>query len=121
MQKLTTGYTMYFNILRDRTGALFQGKFKSEHADSDRYLKYLIAYIHLNPLKLFEPNWKKHTVKNKKAAESFLNNYLYSSYLEYLDAVRPQSKVTDKAALPLYFESPKKARQEMFEWILFDR
>src|SRR3989344_7070503 len=32
MQKMTTAYTMYFNKRYDRTGALLQGKFKSQHA-----------------------------------------------------------------------------------------
>src|SRR3989338_5492140 len=45
MQKIITGYTMYFNKNYERSGALFQGKFKSEHAKNDRYLKYLIAYL----------------------------------------------------------------------------
>ena len=47
MQKLSTGYSMYFNKKYERTGVLFEGKFKARHADSDEYLKYLFAYIHL--------------------------------------------------------------------------
>ncbi len=43
MQKLMTAYTMYFNTRHERSGALFQGKFKSTHAGEDRYLKYLIS------------------------------------------------------------------------------
>lgn len=41
---------MYFNTKYERTGSLFEGKFKAEHLDSDRYLKYIFAYIHLNPI-----------------------------------------------------------------------
>src|SRR3989338_5483227 len=44
MQKLITGYTMYFNLINQRSGALFQGKYRASHADNDRYLKYLISY-----------------------------------------------------------------------------
>src|SRR5689334_23384659 len=36
MQKIMTGYTMYFNRRHDRNGALFQGKFKATHIDEDR-------------------------------------------------------------------------------------
>jgi REP element-mobilizing transposase RayT len=50
MQKLGTGYSMYFNKRYNRTGTLFEGPFKSSWADSDVYLKYLYAYIHLNPI-----------------------------------------------------------------------
>ena len=35
MLKLQTGYSMYFNIKNRRNGSLFQGPFKSEHADTD--------------------------------------------------------------------------------------
>jgi len=60
MQKVTTAYTMYFNKSKQRTGALFQGKFKAKHASiNDNYLKYLVAYIHLNPIKLIDAQWKE--------------------------------------------------------------
>ena len=72
MQKLTTGYTMYFNTRRERTGSLFHGKFKAEHAKDNRYLKYLISYIHLNPVKLIESKWKETGITKRKRAEMFL-------------------------------------------------
>jgi len=117
IQKVSTGYTMYFNILHDRTGTLFQGKFKSEHAASDRYLKYLLSYIHLNPLKLIDPQWKDGGIKNKKKAWAYLHEYPYSSYLDYLGEKRPLNKVLDMTALPLYFETPHALQTDMLEWI----
>ena len=84
MQKITTAYTMYFNKKNDRTGSLFQGKFKATHADHDNYLKYLISYIHLNPVKLIEPSWKETGISKRKRAESFLESYRYSSYRDFL-------------------------------------
>src|SRR3989338_8322180 len=69
MQKLSTAYTMYFNKKRSRSGVLFQGVFKSQHINSDEYLKYLFSYIHLNPIKLVESGWKDFGIKNKKRAE----------------------------------------------------
>lgn len=59
MEKLTTGYSAYFNKRNDRVGALFQGTYKAQHANSDAYLKYLFAYIHLNPVKLIESAWRE--------------------------------------------------------------
>ena len=41
MKKLGTGYSMYFNAKYERTGGLFEGRFKSRHVESDEYLKYL--------------------------------------------------------------------------------
>lgn len=51
MQKVATGYTMYFNKKSERSGALFQGKYKIKHIVEERYLKYLFEYIHLNPVR----------------------------------------------------------------------
>ncbi|MFZ2523056.1 MAG: transposase [Minisyncoccia bacterium] len=69
MHRLGTGYTKYFNIKNKRSGALFQGKFKAVHVDSNEYLLHLSAYINLNN--------KVHK-----------NNSLYkSSYDEYILAV----------------------------------
>ncbi len=48
MHRLGTGYTKYFNTRYKRTGALFQGKFKAIHVDSNEYLVHLSAYINLN-------------------------------------------------------------------------
>ncbi|HRZ30643.1 MAG TPA: transposase [Candidatus Paceibacterota bacterium] len=48
MQKLGTGYTMYFNNKLKRKGSLFQGTFKSVYVDSNEYLLHLSAYINLN-------------------------------------------------------------------------
>ena len=83
MQKLLTAYTMYFNTKNERTGALFQGKFKAKIINEDEYLWNLISYIHLNPIKLIEPTWRESGIMNKKSAESFLQKYKHSSYLDY--------------------------------------
>lgn len=48
MQRLGTGDTKYFNNKYKRSGALFQGKFKSIHIDSNEYLLHLSAYVNLN-------------------------------------------------------------------------
>ncbi len=117
MQKLITGYTMYFNKRNDRSGVLFQGKYKAVHADSDRYLKYLIAYIHLNPAKLIDSTWREKRTVSKLEMEAHLAGYQYSSYQDYLDGQRAESKILNKTSLPLYFESPADFKREMYEWI----
>ncbi|MEA2112443.1 MAG: transposase, partial [Patescibacteria group bacterium] len=48
MQKLGAGYTKYFNEKYQRSGVLFQGRYKSIYISSDKYLMYLSAYINLN-------------------------------------------------------------------------
>jgi len=59
MQRLSDAYTKYFNIKYSRTGHLFGGKFQSIHIDQNEYLKYVSAYIHLNPRDLKQWNHKE--------------------------------------------------------------
>ncbi len=50
MHRLATGYTNYFNEKYQRSGALFQGRYKAVHVNSNEYLLHLSAYINLNYL-----------------------------------------------------------------------
>lgn len=103
MQKLTTAYTMYFNKRYERSGSLFQGKYKAKHAVNDEYLKYLISYIHLNPVKLIDSDWKEKALQDRLSARSFLDSYKYSSYLDYKNIIRPQNTLLDRRSFPDYF------------------
>ena len=48
MKRLNGGYTNYFNFRTKRTGALFQGAFKSKHIFDNDYLLHVSAYVNLN-------------------------------------------------------------------------
>jgi putative transposase len=48
MKKICTGYAMYYNGKNDRTGVLFQGRFKSVHLPSNDALLYVSAYVNCN-------------------------------------------------------------------------
>ncbi len=48
MKRLGGGYTKYFNEKYERSGALFQGKFKSVHIESNEQLLYVADYVNLN-------------------------------------------------------------------------
>lgn len=49
-KRLFSSYTLSFNKYFDRTGSLFQKRFKRVKVDSDNYLLTLIHYIHHNPV-----------------------------------------------------------------------
>lgn len=119
MQKLTTAYSMYFNRKYKRTGGLFEGKFKAEHAPNDNYLKYLFSYIHLNPLKLIDKNWKERGLKDKKQAVSFLSTYDFSSYKSYMDPKNLKARILNVKTFPQYFTDQKAFKSEIFDWINF--
>ena len=54
MKRLTLSYSYWFNVKYDRSGFLFQGRFRSEPVDDDAYLLTVFKYIHHNPLKVGE-------------------------------------------------------------------
>ena len=49
MRRLNSGYALHFNLVHDRSGHLFQGRFRSEPVDSDEYLMTVVRYIHQHP------------------------------------------------------------------------
>lgn len=51
MHRLLTPYSMRFNRRHERTGHLFQGRYKAIICLDDRYLVGLIRYIHMNPVR----------------------------------------------------------------------
>jgi putative transposase len=117
MQKLSTAYSMYYNKKYKRTGGLFEGKFKSQHANSDRYLKYLFSYIHLNPIKIINNTWKENGIKNKIDVLKYLNSYEYSSYFDYMAKIRIQNKILNIKNFPNYFFTKQVFQKEIFEWL----
>src|SRR3989344_2004946 len=117
MQKLSTAYVMYFNIKYNRTGALFEGKFKSQHLSTDRQLKYLFSYIHLNPVKLIDSKWKENGLKNLKRTLQYLGSYQYSSFLDYLGKNRKEKLILKLSDFPNYFNSKNSFKKEILEWL----
>lgn len=51
MRRLLTGYAVAFNHRHQRSGHLFQNRYKSIICQDDLYLLELVRYIHLNPLR----------------------------------------------------------------------
>jgi len=110
---------MYFNSKFGRTGTLFEGRFKAKHVDSDEYLKYLFAYIHLNPVKLIDPKWKENGIQNRETAYDYLVNYMYSSYSDWKGNTRMESKILNREASPEYFNSSKDFDEFVNDWLMF--
>lgn len=77
MQSIGRLYVRYFNHTYQRTGTLWEGRFKSCLVQSDRYLIEFYRYIELNPVRanmVTEPSdygWSSYTI-NALGAESEL-------------------------------------------------
>ena len=119
MEKLATGYSKYFNKKHQRVGVLFQDRFKAEHVDTDEYLKYLYAYIHLNPVKLIDPLWKEFGIRDAVGAKKYLDGYRDSSYLDYLGKDREEKLILTKSEFPEYFDKPKDFSAYVNDWLEF--
>ena len=98
MQYINTSYTAYYNKKRNKTGHLFQGRFKSILIDEDSYFLELTRYIHLNPVKAKmielpqQYKWSSFYGYIKPETDKYidypeLNGYLGMSPAEYKDFV----------------------------------
>lgn len=119
MRKLLTSYSKYFNKKYKRTGGLFEGQFKAVYIENDNHAKYNFSYIHLNPIKLIDKNWKEDGIKDFQKANMFLKSYKWSSYLDYKGVVRPENKILNIEKFPKYFKNIKDFDKEIMDWLRF--
>ena len=70
-RKLNTSYAVWFNSKYQRTGHLFQDRYKSEPVDDMAYFLTVLRYIHQNPLKA-------------GLEKSIGSGYMWSSYQDYI-------------------------------------
>ena len=105
MRKLGVGYSMFFNIKYERTGALFGGLFKSKLIGvNDNYMRQLFGYIHINPLEIKFPEWKNKINKSSVEMKKLLKSYRYSSYLDYIGEDRVEKNIITTKNFPDYFQ-----------------
>jgi putative transposase len=88
MRRLLTGYAIRFNRRHGRNGHLFQNRYKSILCQADVYLKELIRYIHLNPL-------RADMVKDLNE----LDSYPYSGHSAIMGRCTRQWQAVDSALL----------------------
>ncbi len=89
LKRLLGGYTKYFNLTHKRSGALFQGRFKSHLIDNDQYFLKIFPYVNINHLIHNIPEEKSSlilcsdkeyenmnfNIVSKKEADNLLNFY----------------------------------------------
>ena len=121
MLKLTTAYSMYFNKKYEHSGVLFQGAFKAEHIDNDRYLEYIFSYIHLNIIKLIQPDWKERGILDINGAQKNLTTYPYSSYVDYLGSNRKEGAILNKEDFPEYHKTGEEMNADLLDWLSYSK
>lgn len=93
MRDINRDYTKYFNKKYNFTGSLYDGRYKAELIEDDKYNLQVSRYIHLNP------------VKAKMVSEPL--EYEWSSYRDYLDPC-DETIINDEKIL-LYFKNKSRA------------
>lgn len=116
MKKLNMGYAKYFNERYQRTGALFEGRYKRVLVERSSHFIHLPFYIHLNPLDFEFPEWRDRKLKSLQKAINFLENYRWSSHLDYLGR-KNFASVTQRDFLNDYFGGPKKYEKAIQTWL----
>ena len=84
MHKFNGGYARYFNKQNQRSGALFEGPYKSVKVKTDNQLLILFNYVHTNQVALKEKEWKTVGVQNLQEALKQQNTYSWTSYHDYI-------------------------------------
>lgn len=116
LSKLNMGYAKYFNERHKRAGTLFQGRYKCISISDESHFIHIPYYIHCNPLDLIAPEWREKKILNPKKVIEFLNNYRWSSHLDYCGKHNFPS-ITNRSFLLKVFGGEKKYQQEINDWI----
>lgn len=100
-QRVFNSYTKAFNKRYDRTGTLFEGRYKAIHVDKDTYLLHLCRYIHANPV--------------KDGLVSRLEEWSYSNYHEWIGA--RDGTLVDQAFVWEHFPAAQTYRQFVLDYL----
>jgi len=119
MQSMANRYVRYYNSLHQRTGTIWEGRYKSCLVDSEKYLFSLYKYIEMNPVKanmvsnVAEYKWSsypynalgqpdklitEHTLYNKLSDTPEQRKFKYKELFDELD-ITDQQKYITKATL----------------------
>ena len=91
MQVLFNAYAQALNIQQERTGTLFEGRFRHKYVDKWEYLVTLCRYIHRNPVKA---RWVSRP-----------EDWLYSNYQEWIGL--RNGELVDKTFIRDHFPNPE--------------
>lgn len=116
IKRLNMGYAHYFNQKYERKGAFFEGRYKLVPIVEESHFIHIPYYIHLNPLDLVAPEWRQRNVHNYKEAIGFLENYRWSSHLDYI-GIKNFPSITSRKFLLEIFGGNDKYKEEIEKWL----
>jgi len=104
---LQATYTARFNARHRRSGHLFQGRFKAQLVEADEYARWLVEYVHLNPVR---PRRKGELVAVDRFDE--LTAYEWSSHRDYAGLRRKSPEWLSLDWLRYWGRSKAEARRQ---------
>lgn len=105
MRRLLTGYAVSFNHRHNRHGQLFQNRYKSIICQEDAYLRELVRYIHLNPLRA-----------NIVSSVTELNEYPYCGHATLMGRRKQQWQDT-KYVLGYFDKNVARAKKTYLDFV----
>lgn len=103
MRHINGAYTTYFNIKRDRSGHLLQGRYKAILVDADEYAQELSRYIHLNPV--------------RAGIVPRPEGYRWSSYQDYIGQREAKNWLHQELILGFFGNTQLKSRQNYRKFV----
>lgn len=103
MKRINITYASYFNRKYERIGPLFQDRYRSEKIETEPYLLAVTRYIHRNPV--------------KAGIVRGLAGYKWSSYGEYMGALKGKTLADTAFLLSIFGSGEKEARERFKEFM----
>jgi putative transposase len=97
MRHINGAYTTFFNKKHDRSGHLFQGRYKAILVEADEYAMELSRYIHLNPV--------------RAGLVDSPAQYRWSSYAAYVGDEKPPGWLTTDFLWGFFGKSPSESKR----------
>ena len=116
MKRLNMGYARYFNEKYERSGALFEGRYKSIAINTEPHFLHIPYYIHSNPLDLYIPEWRERKIKNHSLAMKFLKQYRWSSFSDYIN-IKNFPSVTQRDFLLNFYGGTEEYKKYISTWM----
>lgn len=81
IKRLNNGFSKYFNLKHDRKGTLFGDRYKSILVGTEFQSDAVSRYVSIiNPLDVFQPDWREKGLRDWEESFKFLENYQFSSF-----------------------------------------
>lgn len=113
--KVKKAYSWSYNRRNNRTGALFEGKYKARHINNEAYFRHIVPYIHLNVLDLTGDDWRGGKVRDWNSSLHFMDVYRWSSHTVFMGQDQDYP-VIDPGAIQNFYRSPEEYITHLRDW-----